>query len=152
MIPFKKVLIIDDSPIDSFLNEKALAKFHEDIETKTFNFPLEAITYLNSINDLSIKNQIAFIPDIVFLDLNMPLLNGFQFLDDLENSQAFVEHPIDIYLLSSSCDHDDIQMALNKRFCLGYINKPLNQKKIINLLGHINAGQKEKMKSVFWWS
>ncbi len=150
MIPFKKALIIDDSPIDSFLSEKALAKFHEDIETKIFNFPLEALGYLNSINDLSIKNQIVFIPDVVFLDLHMSLMNGFQLLDDLENSRAFVQYPIDIYLISSSCDYNEIQTALNKRLCQGFINKPLNQKKLNNLTNHIKTDQKEKVKSVIW--
>ncbi len=133
MAPFKKALIIDDSPIDSFLSEKELVKFHEDIETKTFNFPLEAIAYLNSINDLSIKNKKVFVPDIVFLDLYMPQMNGFQFLDALENNQAFVQNPIDIYVLSSSYRESDVQNALNKIRCKGYINKPLNQKKLNDL-------------------
>ena len=87
------------------------------------------------------------VPDVVFLDLHMPLMNGFQLLDDLENSRAFVQYPIDIYLLSSSCDYNDFQTALNKRLCQGFINKPLNQKKLNNL---IKTSQKEKVKSVFW--
>ncbi len=133
MAPFKKALIIDDSPIDSFLSEKELVKFHKDIETKTFNFPLDAIAYLNSIQDLSIKNKKVFVPDIVFLDLYMPQMNGFQLLDALENNQAFVQNPIDIYVLSSSYRESDVQNALNKIRCKGYINKPLNQKKLNDL-------------------
>jgi len=80
----------------------------------------------------------------------MPLMNGFQLLDELEKSEAFIQNPIDIYVLSSSCRSIDIETALNKRLCQGFINKPLNQKKLNNLINHINTSHKEKVKSVFW--
>ncbi len=110
MPPIQNVLLIDDSPIDSFLNEKVLAKFNKNIKTKTINFPLEALAFLNSINDLSLKNRIVFKPDIVFLDLHMPQMDGFQLLDELEKSEAFIQNPTDIYVLSSSCRSIDIQI------------------------------------------
>ncbi len=133
MTPIRKALLIDDCPIQSFLNEKALAKFDEAIKTKIINFPLEALAYLISINDPSIKNQIAFIPDIIFLDIDMPEMDGLQLLDELEKSQAFIQNPIDIFLLSSSSRETDIQTALHKGLCQGYINKPLSQNKLNNL-------------------
>ena len=133
MTPIKKVLIIDDCPINSFLSQKALAEFNEDISTKTINFPEEALDYLKSILDLSINNLNAFKPDIVFLDLHMPQMTGFQMLDELEKNEAFIQNPIDIYMLSSSCLERDIQIALNKKLCQGFITKPLNQIKLNTL-------------------
>ncbi len=133
MPPIQNVLLIDDSPIDSFLNEKVLAKINKNIKTKTINFPLEALAFLNSINELSLKNRIVFKPDIIFLDLHMPQMDGFQLLDELEKSETFIQNPIDIYVLSSSCRAIDIQTALNKRFCQGFFSKPLNPNKLNDL-------------------
>ena len=61
-------------------------------------------------------------------------MTGFQMLDELEKNEVFVQNPIDIYMLSSSCLERDIQIALNKRLCNGFITKPLNQIKPNNLL------------------
>ncbi len=150
MTPIQNALLIDDSPIDSFLNEKVLAKFIKEIKTKTINLPLEALAYLESINDPSSKNQPLFIPDIVFIDLHMPQMNGLQLLDALEQIPAFNENQIGIYILTSSCSYNDIQSALKKRLCHGYINKPLNKSKIHKLIDHIKTSQKENGKLVFW--
>ncbi len=133
MPPIKKVLIIDDCPVHSFLNEKALAKFHEDIKTKIINLPLQALSYLKSISDLSIRNQKEIKPDIIFLDLHMPRMNGFQLLDELEKNEVFNQNPIAIYVLSSSGLQCEIQTALNNKLCHGYITKPLTQTKLNRL-------------------
>ncbi len=133
MSSIKKVLIIDDCPVDSFLNEKALAKFHEEIKTKIINLPLQALAYLKSISDLSIRNQKEIKPDIIFLDLHMPQMTGFQLLDELEKNEVFIQNPIAIYVLSSSGLKGDIQTALKNKLCHGYITKPLTQIKLNKL-------------------
>jgi len=133
MSTIKKVLIIDDCPVDSFLNEKALAKFHEEIKTKIINLPLQALAYLKSISDLSIRNQKEIKPDIIFLDLHMPQMTGFQLLDELEKNEVFIQNPIAIYVLSSSGLKCDIQTALKNKLCHGYITKPLTQIKLNKL-------------------
>ncbi len=130
MTQIRKALIIDDCPIDAFLNEKALAKFHKNIRIRTINLPLEALAYINSIYELSPEKQTALKPDIVLLDIHMPKMDGFQILDALEQNQAFMQNPIDIYVLSSSCRAYDIETALNKKLCKGYISKPLNDLKL----------------------
>ena len=132
MSPIKKVLIIDDSPLDSFLSEKALAKFHSAIVTKTINVARDALEYLNSLNGLSANNNKAFIPDTVFLDIHMPQMNGFQLLNELKNSGVIIKNSISIYILSSSNLGSEIQSAINKKLCHGYITKPLNQDKLNN--------------------
>lgn len=133
MTTLKKVLIIDDCPINAFLSQKALAEFNEEIRTKTINFPQQALDYLKSILETSKNNLNAFKPDIVLLDLHMPQMNGFQLLEELEKNETFIQNPIDIYMLSSSCLERDIQTALNKRLCQGFITKPLNQIKLNTL-------------------
>ncbi|MCW5516907.1 response regulator [Muriicola sp. Z0-33] len=135
MSRIKNALIIDDCPIDSFLNEKALAKFHEDIRIRTINLPVEALAYLKSIYALSLKKQLALKPDVVFLDIHMPKMDGFEILDELERNQAFMQNPVDIYVLSSSCRTYDIETAMNKKLCKGYITKPLNDTKLNDLFG-----------------
>lgn len=148
MISIKNALIIDDNPIESFLIEKTLTKFDGQIQTKTINLPQEALVYLNAMNDPSMQNQVC-LPDIVFVDLNMPLMNGLQFLDELEKSPPWILNEISVYILSSSCRSNEIESALKKRLCRGYINKPLDKNKLVKLLGHMNTGQKENIKSIF---
>ena len=135
MNPFKKVLIIDDSPIDSFVSEKALSSFHSSIVIRTINAALDALAFLNSLNGHSIKNNKAFIPDIVFLDIHMPQMDGFQLLNELRKSGVILRNSISIYILSSSNLGSEIQAAINKELCHGYITKPLNQDKLNNLFG-----------------
>lgn len=133
MTQISKVLIIDDCPIDTLLNEKSLAKFQENIRIKTINLPVKALAYINSIYELSLEKQTALKPDIVLLDIHMPKMDGFQILDALEQNQAFMQNPIDIYMLSSSCRASDMETALNKKLCKGYISKPLNDIKLNDL-------------------
>ena len=136
MNPIKKVLIIDDSPIDSFLSEKALTKFHSSIVIKTINVARDALAFLNSLNGVSARNSKAFIPDTVFLDIHMPQMNGFQLLIELKNSGVIIKNSINIYILSSSNLGSEIQSAINKNLCHGYITKPLNQDKLNHLFGY----------------
>jgi len=112
---YNTCLLIDDNYIDNFVTRKLLenSKFAQNIIVK--QSPAEAIT---ALTDGSVM------PDVIFLDIRMPLMDGFEFL------QAYDKLNIDksrikIFLLSSSFDPTDIKRSLDNKYITQFIHKPL---------------------------
>ena len=72
-------MLIDDNKIDLFINQRVIEKFNASAHTMVFSNPIHAITYLEVLNATS-KYQERDFPHVIFLDINMPEMNGFQFL------------------------------------------------------------------------
>jgi len=71
------------------------------------------------------------LPDVIFLDLNMPVMDGWEFLDEFSNISY--KHNIRVYILSSSINSIDIKRAKEYSVVRDYITKPLTDTKIIEL-------------------
>ena len=115
-----KILLVDDDPIFLTLAELAIKKEQTSIEIFKAMNGEEAIEFL--------KNQSV---DIIFLDLNMPVMNGWEFLDafpQLENRGD------QIYILTSSIDPSDQRKADENPFVTSMLEKPLDREKIANTL------------------
>lgn len=110
------IVLIDDDPISTFVTEKLILKNVK--EPCTFYKYQNAKIALNEINALR--------PNYLFLDLNMPEMNGWDFLDHFhpENNDA------QIYILSSSVDQRDISKASQYDLVKDYLSKPLIKKYI----------------------
>ena len=74
------------------------------------------------------------LPDYIFLDINMPMIDGWMFLDDYENLKSKFPKPINIYMVSSSIDTRDIERAKKNINVKDYIVKPVTRDKFIELL------------------
>jgi CheY-like chemotaxis protein len=116
---FKKVLLIDDDEIVNSINKVIIqhAKFASEITSKTFAG--DAIDYLKgeqSSNDL---------PDIIFLDVNMPEMDGWDFIDEFEKLDLNTTKP-KIVMLTSSINPRDEQRANAARQVTAFISKPLS--------------------------
>ena len=120
---FKRVLLIDDNEIDNFINERIISSsnFSESCVVKTSTDA--AIEYLNSIS-----GQIEILPQIIFLDLNMPVKDGFAFLDLFNSIDAKTRDYCKIVVLSSSISPEDINKASSNPHVIRYLNKPLSDK------------------------
>ncbi len=115
------ILIIDDDEVSNFLTERAI----------TSNWDWKVSTASNGIKALEFLKQNSQ-PDVILLDLNMPLLNGIEFIEKLETTYNKITSKI--YILSTSNRKDDIQSA-SKYDCVdGYIEKPLEASKLRELL------------------
>lgn len=109
--------------------------FHLPVNTVTraFNSDVTAFDYFTkNLNNPDTKT--LFNIDLILLDINMPVMNGFEFLNKLTKINAFIKNPIEVYFLSSSNNEKDISDALKNKFCSGYINKPLTKEKIIKII------------------
>lgn len=74
------------------------------------------------------------LPDYIFLDINMPMIDGWMFLEDYENLKEKFSKPISIYMVSSSIDTRDIERAKKNINVKDYITKPVTRDKFIEVL------------------
>jgi CheY-like chemotaxis protein len=129
----KHIVLIDDNKIDCFVNQKMVSIANKNTITQIFNSSVKALEYFNT-KPKNPESCPLFITDLIFLDINIPVMNGFEFLNELSKMKEFKKRPIDVYFLSSSNNEEDITDALKFKFCSGYIIKPLTKEKIITLL------------------
>lgn len=121
MATYKSVMLVDDNEIDNIINEKIIEANSFADSILVFQTGQEALDYLKDHQD----NEDA-LPEIVFLDINMPIMDGFQFLEDFENFSDTVLTKCKIIMLSSSISPKDIDRAASSRYVKKYLNKPLN--------------------------
>ena len=76
----------------------------------------------------------ATLPDYIFLDINMPYIDGWMFLEDYDDLKSKITKPISIYMVSSSIDPKDIQRAKTNNNVKDYVIKPVTREKFIELL------------------
>ena len=106
-----KIVLIDDDPISAFVTEKLIAK--------NLTIPYTLFKFESAIRALKEIGQIN--PNYLFLDLNMPEMTGWDFLEELEATNNHAE----IYILSSSVDERDIKKARSYSLVKKYLSKPL---------------------------
>lgn len=122
-----EIILIDDDKIVTAINKKIIHSLLPNISIKTFVNGEEGLVYLIAAQDSNLKT-------LVFLDINMPIMDGFQFLNIYENAIAHQEHSFVICLLTSSIAQEDQQRAANFPSVLEYAQKPLNQTTIKGLI------------------
>ena len=88
-----RILLVDDNPDDQFIFADALDEIAKNVECVTANNGVEAIAYLNTANP---------IPSLIFLDLNMPFMNGFQCLEQIMKDDKLRHLPVIIYTTSDN--------------------------------------------------
>lgn len=118
---YDSVLLIDDNDIDNFINQRIITSFYFANTVIVKNSALGALEYLKKFTDN--------LPNIIFLDLNMPIMDGFGFLEEFHKLVAADEKYLQckIIVLSSSMSPDDINKASINPYVHKYINKPLTE-------------------------
>jgi CheY-like chemotaxis protein len=120
---FDLVLLVDDNDIDNFINERMITTSGFGKTVVVRNSAQGALDYLRKITE---NNE--SLPKVVFLDLNMPVMDGFAFLDEYEKMNDKVKSYCKIIVLSSSISPEDINRASTNPYVARFINKPLSEK------------------------
>ncbi len=125
------VMLIDDSEIDNLINQKMIeaASVADVIYTHTGG--KSALEFLRNVEKLEGADKI--LPDVVFLDIDMPLMDGFQFLDEFEKLSAKLRKKCKIVMLTSSINPEDSSRSKKYTAVRQYLNKPLAHESIISL-------------------
>ena len=122
----ERTLLIDDSDIDLFIQRRFLEVYHFSTELQLFKSAEEALSWLKDID-------ITEVPDIIFLDLNMPEVDGFGFLRAFNELSAPVQAKAKIVVLTSSNSSKDREQAFSFKNVIQFITKPLKQTDIEEL-------------------
>ena len=122
---FKSVMLIDDNEIDNLINQKMLESASVSERILTHTGAKAAIESLKNLEKLGSGDQ-KFLPDLIFLDIDMPLMDGFQFLEEFEKLSEGIRESCRIVMLTSSLNPQDLSKAKKSKYVARYINKPLN--------------------------
>ncbi len=117
----KMILIIDDDPLTNKFNEMIIRKLHPEIEVKTLLSAREGIEYFEAPNNTP--------PQLILLDLNMPVMNGWEFIDEFMNLNI----KTGIILVTSSDDPYDRKKAERYEQVKDYLVKPLSKDNLSEL-------------------
>jgi response regulator RpfG family c-di-GMP phosphodiesterase len=127
-LPYSKVMVVDDNKMDNLLVGMVLKTINYALEIISFQNPKEALHYLKGFEEQTDNLP----PDVIFLDINMPLMNGFEFLDELKKFNHNMNN-YKIYMLSSSDETEDIEKARSYPNVIKYLKKPLDREELLNI-------------------
>lgn len=118
-----KVMLVDDNDTDNFISRRIIeiTKFADDVIVK--NSGKGALDYLKEN-----ENAESELPDIIFLDINMPIVDGFVFLYEYEKFGTLVKDKCRVIILSSSDNKRDIDKIVNNDYVIKFVTKPLTEK------------------------
>jgi CheY-like chemotaxis protein len=119
------VFIIDDDDIYQFLTKRELEISEKVKKTKVFSDGKKAISYLSEHS-----HEIELLPDIIFLDLNMPIMSGWTFIERFRELNIKNKSSIKIYMVSSSFDKRDIEKSKEYAEVADYLIKPMTRSQI----------------------
>jgi CheY-like chemotaxis protein len=119
MSNYKTCLLIDDNYIDNFVTRRIL---------ESGNFADQVIVSQSATEAIEFLRSGKVKPDVIFLDIRMPMMGGFEFLQEYDKLDVEGKKDIRIFMLSSSLDPADLKKSTNNKYITQFIHKPLTQK------------------------
>ncbi len=118
----KTIMLVDDVEISNYIHKKIIANNSAPSKVFAFTDPTKALHALEEIN-----------PDIIFLDLNMPVIDGWKFLDHLKET----DKRCGVYILTSSTSELDRQRSAEYDDVISFLIKPITPAKISEILNQV---------------
>ncbi|MCW7468642.1 response regulator [Leptospira kanakyensis] len=129
-----KICVIDDDQIYQFTTKKIISNAGIKGDVLVFSDAENALDFFQT--EVLNKDQL---PDIIFLDINMPLMDGWQFLDAFGKILPKFPKSIEVFLVSSSVDTADTDRAAKIPIISGYIFKPFTKEKLLESISHVQS-------------
>ena len=124
----KQFFIIDDDDMNNVICKMVISSAIPDASVFTFNQPTEALLHVKEEFNKPSHEKI-----IILLDINMPKMNGWQFLEALEESSDLVKERFMIFMATSSVDPEDKEKAKKNPHILDFIEKPVTKGILLEL-------------------
>lgn len=126
------VMLVDDNETDNFISKRIIeiTQFAKEVEVK--NSGKSALDYLRDNQD-----RFDRLPNLIFLDINMPIVDGFVFLYEFEKFNDTIKDKCKVIILSSSDNKRDIDKIVNNNHVIRFITKPLTEIALTELKGII---------------
>ena len=122
------IFIVDDDPIHQQIAKIMIDRQGISNAMRTFSDAQEVLNYLREH-----KQNDDQLPDVILLDLNMPVMDGWDFLEEYAGFYDTLSRDISIYVLTSSIDENDRERVNAYSFVKGYLTKPLSRDIILQL-------------------
>ena len=127
MAKFIDVLLVEDDPITIMVCDRIIKMTSFAEKVKSCENGKIGLDYLSGLSEGSPT------PTIIFLDINMPVMNGWDFLEEFEKIKSRFESLPRIYLLSSTVDPEDYKKAQKFTLVQDFISKPLSKEALQNI-------------------
>lgn len=125
----RKIAVIDDDDVFQLIIRKQIEMNNFNYEILTFPNGEEAISYLTQNIDNS-----DHLPHIIMLDVNMPIKDGWEFLEEYKLLKDGVRREINLYMVTSSVIQSDIDKASRDKNILAFISKPISNQRLEEML------------------
>lgn len=119
---FKDVMIIDDNKIDLYINSQAITRSCFAHKILEYSSAVDALKYLRLHS-----NDLSRIPDVIFVDIYMPEMSGFEFMEAYDELPEKIKKHSRVYIISSSIDKQDIYRAKADSNIIAFHEKPLSR-------------------------
>ncbi len=126
MARFKSVLLVEDDPITILVCDRIMKLNSFTEKVKSCENGKYALDYLKDVS----VNEPESSPQVIFLDINMPVMNGWDFLEEYENIKAALPQLPRIFILSSTVDPEDYNKAKSYTSVEDFISKPLSKENL----------------------
>lgn len=113
-------MLVDDNPHDNFFHERIISQYNPAIKVLKMESAVDALDYLNTHSEKPLLE-----PDIIFLDINMPYMNGWEFVEEYKKLDGHLKNRFVIVMLSTSEYPSERAMAAHKAVIANYVTKPL---------------------------
>ncbi|MBP1225693.1 response regulator [Flavobacterium sp. 1355] len=119
---FETVMIIDDNSVDLYITSRMISKNNFGKHLLLFTSGEEALKYL-----LEHQHNTSLLPQVIFVDIYMPLMSGFEFLDAFDKLDDTLKNHIKTYVISSTIDNADIIRSSRNENVSAFHVKPITK-------------------------